>query len=225
MALQVYMSGFFTSIRFVLALLTVLAIAAKPLIPPRTLLIHPSLSNAVSIYGPPGNDGAAGVQWLDKTKASWRCDYVQRPNQGSCGLVINWSFRNPNPAMKIQDFPECVFDISDPDGDGWGWENAQSCRVTATTRRDFPAPKEGAKYPACEGSQSDPNGDGWGWEYDRVCKTPASGKKDPKKGVPPPLPAVVDASPYDGLLVKIHYEGRADYVHVNLLDAGAAKGE
>lgn len=217
MALQGYMSGFFTSIRFVLALLTVLAIAAKPLIPPRTLLIHPSHQNSVSIYGPADSGGSAGVQWLDKTKAGWRCDYVQRSGQDNCGLVINWSFRNSNPAMRPEDYPPCLFDISDPDGDGWGWENELNCRVTETTRRDFPARKD-FEYPICESSQGDPNGDGWGWEYDRVCHVQATTQKSLIAGNV--LPPKVDASPYDGFLVKIHYEGRADYIHMNLRDAG-----
>lgn len=124
--------------------------------------------------------------------------------------------------MQTQDYPSCVFDISDPDGDGWGWENAQSCRVTETTRRDFPA-QEGMEYPACERSESDPNGDGWGWEYSRVCKVQAATRKNAAKTFPPALPAVIDTRPYDGFLVKIHYEGRGNYIHLNLRDAGSTK--
>ena len=45
---------------------------------------------------------------------------------------------------------------SDPDGDGWGWENGRSCRVQ--------------DVPRCSNRASDPDGDGWGWENGRSCK-------------------------------------------------------
>jgi len=56
--------------------------------------------------------------------------------------------------------PWCADASSDPDGDGWGWENDQSCRVRAGTS-SAPAP--------CQSKASDPDGDGWGWENDGSC--------------------------------------------------------
>jgi mannan endo-1,4-beta-mannosidase len=50
--------------------------------------------------------------------------------------------------------PNCVSAASDPDGDGWGWENNQSCKVV----------------PHCASASSDPDGDGWGWENNQSCK-------------------------------------------------------
>lgn len=50
--------------------------------------------------------------------------------------------------------PYCSSAAVDPDGDGWGWENNQSCQVA----------------PTCASAASDPDGDGWGWENNRSCK-------------------------------------------------------
>jgi hypothetical protein len=55
-------------------------------------------------------------------------------------------------------YPYCVSAASDPDGDGWGWENNQSCIVNKTT-----------SYPYCVSAASDPDGDGWGWENNQSC--------------------------------------------------------
>lgn len=193
------MSVSFPSIRFVLALLTVLAIAAKPLIPPRTLLLYPSAKNTISIYGPPGRDSASSVEWLDKSNASWRCDYIQRPQQSSCGFVVSWNSKSADKAAYTGEFPRCRFDISDPDGDAWGWEDGQSCIVTEETRRDFPEPADSADYPACEHAKNDPNGDGWGWENNRVCQVKGTTIKDPETAQKnPTAPVMIDASPYDG---------------------------
>ena len=60
-------------------------------------------------------------------------------------------------------YPYCVNgSASDPDGDGWGWENSRSCVVPGRL-----APN-GYSYCA-NGSASDPDGDGWGWENSRSC--------------------------------------------------------
>ncbi|MEU7298454.1 carbohydrate-binding domain-containing protein, partial [Streptomyces exfoliatus] len=60
---------------------------------------------------------------------------------------------------------------SDPDGDGWGWENSRSCVVrgsAADTGTGGGTAPNG--YPYCAaGSASDPDGDGWGWENSRSC--------------------------------------------------------
>ena len=47
----------------------------------------------------------------------------------------------------------CESALSDPDGDGYGFENNQSCLVV----------------PTCEKASSDPDGDGWGWEKNQSC--------------------------------------------------------
>ena len=46
----------------------------------------------------------------------------------------------------------CADPASDPDGDGWGWENEMSCRVETG------------------GDCIDPDGDGWGWDGVASCR-------------------------------------------------------
>ena len=72
-------------------------------------------------------------------------------------------------------FPACVSPTSDPDGDGFGWENNQSCEVRSANQR-----------PVCRYTDSDSDGDGWGWENNTSClitaasvATCASGDSDP----------------------------------------------
>jgi len=62
-------------------------------------------------------------------------------------------------------YPNCVSSASDPDGDGWGWENNQSCKVVTS----------GTAYPTCVSAASDPDGDGWGWENAKSCKVATGG--------------------------------------------------
>ncbi len=54
--------------------------------------------------------------------------------------------------------PNCSSAASDPDGDGWGWESNQSCKVA----------------PTCASAASDPDGDGWGWENNQSCMVAAT---------------------------------------------------
>jgi hypothetical protein len=54
----------------------------------------------------------------------------------------------------------CSDQGKDVDGDGFGWENNQSC-VVAGSRADT--------HPNCASSNSDPDGDGYGWENERSC--------------------------------------------------------
>ncbi|MEU2503513.1 cellulase family glycosylhydrolase [Streptomyces sp. NPDC007863] len=73
-------------------------------------------------------------------------------------------------------YPYCVNGTaSDPDGDGWGWENSRSCvvRGSAADTGSGGGSTGGTApngYPYCaNGSASDPDGDGWGWENSRSC--------------------------------------------------------
>ncbi|MDR7092127.1 carbohydrate-binding domain-containing protein [Cellvibrio fibrivorans] len=64
-----------------------------------------------------------------------------------------------------QDYPNCANSASDPDGDGWGWENSTSCRVVSTNTNS---------HPNCASASSDPDGDGWGWENNQSCQVVSS---------------------------------------------------
>ncbi|MFI0724155.1 cellulase family glycosylhydrolase [Streptomyces sp. NPDC021224] len=77
-----------------------------------------------------------------------------------------------DPGTAPNGYPYCVNGgATDPDGDGWGWENNRSCVVRG-------GPADGAAnpgtapngYPYCvNGGATDPDGDGWGWENNRSC--------------------------------------------------------
>ncbi len=60
--------------------------------------------------------------------------------------------------------PDCVSPDSDPDGDGFGWENGASCTVVASQK------------PWCQSRDSDPDGDGFGWEHGASCKVGSTRK-------------------------------------------------
>lgn len=70
-----------------------------------------------------------------------------------------------------QSLSTCQLAGSDPDGDGFGWENGASCRVAQISG---PAPSGGG-IPLCESAASDFDGDGFGWENNQSCVVPASG--------------------------------------------------
>lgn len=61
--------------------------------------------------------------------------------------------------------PACESAASDPDGDGWGWENEASCIVVGGAGDANTAPV----HPVCQ-RESDPDGDGWGWENNLSCR-------------------------------------------------------
>ena len=97
----------------------------------------------------------------------------------------------PEPASAI--YPVCGSSSVDPDGDGWGWENNQSCRVVPQVLKVYPNCGPDAKdpdgdnwstennqacrivttvpkvYPVCGPAATDPDGDGWGWDKDHTC--------------------------------------------------------
>jgi len=73
--------------------------------------------------------------------------------------TITVSFFAP---QAIAVLPVCSFASSDPDGDGFGWENKKSCRVSVQAD-----PVEGIGI--CQSAASDPDGDGFGWESNKSC--------------------------------------------------------
>jgi len=72
--------------------------------------------------------------------------------------------------------PICQRTDSDPDGDGYGWENRASCIALATSESNgqvtgqlLAEEKVNLKIPACSEFKFDPDGDGYGWENSRSC--------------------------------------------------------
>ena len=81
--------------------------------------------------------------------------------------------------------PQCVSADSDPDGDGFGWENDQTCIVnnSAPVSNDLPSndsPSNG--LPVCLSASSDPDGDGFGWENEQSCIVSAGSGSDSGAG-------------------------------------------
>ena len=69
--------------------------------------------------------------------------------------------------------PACSSASFDSDGDGFGWENNQTCLVTSpsTTNNDQNLSNSGgSSIPACRSAASDPDGDGFGFENNQSCR-------------------------------------------------------
>ncbi len=62
----------------------------------------------------------------------------------------------------------CSSAASDPDGDGWGWEQNASCRIDSAANSSTTTPATGVMF--CESASSDSDGDGWGWEQNVSCR-------------------------------------------------------
>ncbi len=80
----------------------------------------------------------------------------------------------------------CSAAAIDEDGDGWGWENHQSCIIessTATAQAVVSAAPDTGNELLCASSSSDPDGDGWGWENNASCRVGASSA--PAAAAPP----------------------------------------
>ncbi|MEM7256812.1 MAG: formylglycine-generating enzyme family protein [Pseudomonadota bacterium] len=69
--------------------------------------------------------------------------------------------------------PECQLASSDSDGDGYGWENNQSCLVVQLN--DSGSAGQTTTLPVCESASSDSDGDGYGWENNASCLVKSSG--------------------------------------------------
>jgi hypothetical protein len=79
-------------------------------------------------------------------------------------LILAGAFLGSTGSAFAQNHSQCASAATDPDGDGWGYENGRSCLVAGGSDRTV----QGAGRPICSASAFD-NGDGWGWENDRSC--------------------------------------------------------
>lgn len=93
-----------------MALLTVLAIAAKPFIPQKVRVIYPAEGVSVGTFGPT-IDGHPTTSWVDEKSAALRCEYPERYNNISCGAAVYW-----NPAATEGIAPTHFLDASQYDG-------------------------------------------------------------------------------------------------------------
>ena len=91
--------------------------------------------------------------------------------------------------------PICTSSVSDPDGDGWGWENNQSCLVSGATAASVaPAATSATGTPICANSGSDPDGDGYGWENNQSCLVSGSTAASATPAATPATRACTSAS-------------------------------
>ena len=76
----------------------------------------------------------------------------------------------PTTARNNGRWPVCQSPLSDPDNDGYGWEQSGTCVVRASDTTDQRAsqPSVRSTYPVCS-EASDPDGDGFGWENSATC--------------------------------------------------------
>jgi len=86
------------------------------------------------------------------------------------------------------DFPECSSNVIDDNGDGYAWENNQTCVISsnaapapAVTNNAPVAPIDNplVNFPVCSAAVNDDNGDGYAWENNQTCVVSAN---------PPPAP-------------------------------------
>ena len=71
--------------------------------------------------------------------------------------------QDSTPPQRTGNHPFCSDASFDSDGDGWGWENQQTCIVVQS------------RFPICSSAEFDSDGDGWGWENNRSCLVQANG--------------------------------------------------
>ena len=77
--------------------------------------------------------------------------------------------------------PTCQNASSDSDGDGYGWENNNSCRVASSAAapvNTFSTAPASTGRSACVSASSDPDGDGFGWENGNTCLVTAGTASD-----------------------------------------------
>jgi len=72
-------------------------------------------------------------------------------------------------------FPICASSATDPDGDGFGFENNRSCIVDGSSASTSTGGgTTNNRFPVCASSATDPDGDGFGFENNQSCVVEAS---------------------------------------------------
>ena len=97
----------------------------------------------------------------------------------------------PDPLNPFANFPLCSATSLDSDGDGFGWENNQTCvyttepAVSTVTSATQDPLDPFANFPACSTNSSDTDGDGFGWEFNRTCVFTSSTSAVPNQSAAP----------------------------------------
>lgn len=195
-----------------------MAVAGKPYLPPKTLLIHPSPLTTNSIYGPKSADARPIATWIDRERSAWKCDFDPIYGYESCGTTFSWGSSGRVCAQGATS-PPCADLNSDPDGDGWGWENDRAClmvaadsaAVTAETASAQPPPQNTGRGPAdifAPSAKREMLG------CENFTRTAMEGAPTARRSL--------DLTAYDSVKVKLHYEGRAKFIRLYLRDFNPA---
>ncbi|WKB55841.1 cellulase family glycosylhydrolase [Eleftheria terrae] len=139
--------------------------------------------------------------WAGTSLTGWGHDVVHDANGLRATARTASVFGGSCGGQAPNGYPYCCDGSStDPDGDGWGWENNRSCVVGCGAS----APN-GHPY-CCNGSSTDPDGDGWGWENNRSCVVPGGRASHAASSL---APALADAAPAAGAMTAMAGAGPA----------------
>jgi hypothetical protein len=117
-----------------------------------------------------GPDASAGID------NSGNCDYSSAALYDGWGWdPVTLSSCPPIAQSAGNGRPVCRLANSDSDGDGYGWENGQTC-IVGTSGETAPEGEEGdqntvpvSARPICSSASVDSDGDGYGWENNQSC--------------------------------------------------------
>ena len=141
---------------------------------------------------PRGNNDYTGSR-CQQTGSTWNLDLLfaaPAPEPVPAPAPAPAPAPTPAPAQAtdpVTGFPECSSTALDHDGDGYGWENNQTCVVSANTA-SAPAATPAAtvapvnnplNFPVCSSAAFDDNGDGFGWENNQTCIVSANSASAP----------------------------------------------
>lgn len=203
-------SNVFTIIRFIAALITIIAILGRSYIPPKVLLLYPRDNASISLFGSVDANGNSAADWIDRDRSHWRCDFRAAVGIDKfCGFALSWQGHERLSERPItSDHPLCGRAESDPDGDGLGWENGRSCVLSSLG--------EDLIYPVCQRGVLDADGDGWSSENEQRCimRSEFTTPMDTAGAVVEQVPRGMDFSKYDRLRINIDYEGRAKHLRI-----------
>ncbi|MEZ9134365.1 cellulase family glycosylhydrolase [Vibrio sp. 10N.286.52.B1] len=114
-----------------------------------------------------GNDNSTAdldiaLNWNANNLSSWGHKIINGSNGIKATAKVATVFSSSSEPSDPSQYPICSTDGLDPDNDGWGWENNQSCKVNP-----YGYAPNGSPY--CSSSTVDPDNDGWGWENELSC--------------------------------------------------------
>ncbi len=102
----------------------------------------------------------------------------------------------------LSNAPDCEFGVlTDPDGDGWGWEDGKSCRVGETPAIETEQPTDNS---GCDYSNAEMNA-GWGWNTAtrESCPPEDSSSSGTGSGTDSPQDNGATTSPHDAMKALI----------------------